>query len=129
MDFRIRGTEGGAQFDIGDTDIELLEAGTAGVEHYADIQLTGDASITGYAQQDEQFLDAIAAGRQPETNTIEEALLVQRVIDAIYRSSESGQAEAIEMPELERASETDLASETESESEAQSETEATTRLE
>ncbi|NGM71028.1 Gfo/Idh/MocA family oxidoreductase [Natronolimnobius sp. AArcel1] len=127
MDFRIRGTEAGAQFDIGDTDIELLEAGTAGVEHYADTELTGDPSITGYAQQDEQFLSAIAAGRQPETNTIEEALLVQRVIDAIYRSSESGQAEAIEMPELEMAAETDPTTETERDPEP--EAEASTRLE
>ena len=96
MDFHVRGTDGGAQFEIGDTDLKLLEAGTAGSDHYADIQLTGDASMTGYAQQDEQFLEAIASGRPPESNTIDEALTVQRVIDAIYRSSEAGKSVTLE---------------------------------
>ncbi|AEH37785.1 Gfo/Idh/MocA family protein [Halopiger xanaduensis] len=101
MDFRIRGTEGGAQFEIGDTNLKLLETGTAGSDHYADIQLTGEESMTGYAQQDEQFLRAIRSDAPPETNTVAEALTVQRVIDAIYRSSESGRAETVEMPDLE----------------------------
>ncbi|PGF14679.1 oxidoreductase [Natrinema sp. CBA1119] len=92
MDFRVRGTQAGAQFDIGDTDLHILEAGTSGVDHYADIDMTGDTAVTGYGEQDEQFLATIAAGTAPETNTVEEALTVQRVIDAIYRSSESGRA-------------------------------------
>ncbi|WP_226041412.1 Gfo/Idh/MocA family oxidoreductase [Natrinema sp. DC36] len=92
MDFRVRGTQAGAQFDIGDTDLHILEAGTAGGDHYADIDMTGDAAVTGYSEQDEQFLATIAAGTAPETNTVEEALTVQRTIDAIYRSSESGRA-------------------------------------
>ncbi|WP_049923460.1 Gfo/Idh/MocA family protein [Halopiger djelfimassiliensis] len=99
MDFRIRGTQAGAQFDIGDTDMTILEAGTAGCDHYADAALSGDSSVTGYREQDEQFLEAVAAGRSPETNTIEEALTVQRVIDAIYRSSETGRAEQLASPE------------------------------
>ncbi len=99
MAFRVQGTEAGAQFDIGDTNLEILEAGTTGCDHYADVALTGNPSLTGYKTQDEQFLDALAAGSSPETNTIEEALTVQRVIDAIYRSSESGRAVPIEMPD------------------------------
>ncbi|SFB96050.1 Predicted dehydrogenase [Halobiforma haloterrestris] len=90
MDFRIRGTEAGAQFDIGDTDIDILEAGTAGGDHYADVSLTGDASMTGYKKQDREFLEAIVSETPPTTNTVDEALTVQRVIDAIYRSSETG---------------------------------------
>lgn len=101
MDFRIRGTEAGAQFDIGDTGLDILETGTAGCDHYADSTLTGDASVTGYTEQDEQFLRAVATETEPETNTIEEALTVQRVIDAIYRSSETGRAAQLEAPELE----------------------------
>ncbi|QLK25311.1 Gfo/Idh/MocA family oxidoreductase [Natrinema zhouii] len=92
MDFKVRGTQAGAQFDIGDTDLHILEAGTAGGDHYADVNMTGDAAVTGYSEQDEQFLATIAAGTAPETNTVEEALTVQRVIDAIYRSSETGRA-------------------------------------
>ncbi|TYL40731.1 gfo/Idh/MocA family oxidoreductase [Natronococcus pandeyae] len=103
MDFRVRGTDAGAQFDIGSTDMEILEAGTAGCDHYADVDMTGDSSLTGHKEQDAKFLETIAAGVEPETNTIEEALTVQRVIDAIYRSSETGRAQEIEMPEYERA--------------------------
>ena len=95
MDFKVRGTKAGAQFDIGDTDLRILEAGTAGVDHYANVDMRGDETLTGYAEQDEQFLAAVAAGTRPETNTIDEALTVQRVIDAIYRSSESGRSVAL----------------------------------
>jgi predicted dehydrogenase len=103
MDFRVRGTDAGAQFEIGSTDMEILEAGTVGCDHYADVSLTGDDSMTGYSEQDETFLETIAAGTEPETNTVEEALTVQRVIDAIYRSSETGRAQRIEQTDRTRA--------------------------
>ncbi|MFC4437371.1 MULTISPECIES: Gfo/Idh/MocA family protein [Natrialbaceae] len=103
MDFRVRGTDAGAQFDIGSTDMEILEAGTVGCDHYADVNMTGDSSLTGHKEQDATFLETVAAGIEPETNTIEEALTVQRVIDAIYRSSETGRAQQIETPERHRA--------------------------
>ncbi|ELZ14866.1 oxidoreductase domain protein [Natrinema thermotolerans DSM 11552] len=92
MDFKVRGTAAGAQFDIGDTNLQILESGTAGADHYTDVDMTGDSAMTGYAEQDAQFLDAVSSGMTPESNTVEEALTVQRVIDAIYRSSESGRS-------------------------------------
>ena len=101
MDFRVRGSRAGAQFDIGDTDMRILEAGTAGCDHYADVDMTGDPSMTGYGEQDEAFLAAVAAGTPPETNTVEEALTVQRVIDAIYRSSETGRATTLKAANIE----------------------------
>ncbi|GAB7017708.1 Gfo/Idh/MocA family protein [Halostagnicola bangensis] len=101
-DFVVRGTEAGASFDIGDNDLTILEAGTTGCDHYADIDLTGDPSITGHQEQDRRFLEAVATGIEPQTNTIDEALTVQRVIDAIYRSSETGRSQQIaEAPEPE----------------------------
>ncbi|THE66041.1 gfo/Idh/MocA family oxidoreductase [Salinadaptatus halalkaliphilus] len=107
MDMRIRGTEAGAQFDIGETNLTVLEAGTGGCDHYADVELTGDSSMKGYTAQDERFLEAVLAGTEPATNTIEQALTVQRVIDAIYRSSESGRSETISMPMLETSARAD----------------------
>ncbi|ELY61965.1 Gfo/Idh/MocA family protein [Natronolimnohabitans innermongolicus] len=101
MDFRVRGTDAGAQFDIGDTALEILETGTAGGDHYADVAMRGDESLTGYTEQDEQFLRAVVSEAPPETNTVEEALTVQRVIEAIYRSSETGRATQLAEPELE----------------------------
>ncbi|RQG95959.1 Gfo/Idh/MocA family protein [Natrarchaeobius chitinivorans] len=101
MDFRVRGTQAGAQFDIGGTELKILEAGTAGCDHYADVALDGDPTVTGYSEQDEEFLRAIANDADPETNTLDEALLVQRVIDAIYRSGELGRSVQLEAPSLE----------------------------
>ncbi|QLG50467.1 Gfo/Idh/MocA family protein [Natrinema halophilum] len=100
MNFRVRGTQAGAQFDIGDTDMQILESGTAGCDHYTDVNMSGDATLTGYTEQDDAFLAAIAADVPPETNTVDEAMTVQRVIDAIYRSSESGRA--VELSEVRR---------------------------
>ncbi|WP_255167309.1 Gfo/Idh/MocA family protein [Natrononativus amylolyticus] len=99
MDFIARGTKSGAQFEIGDTDLTLKEADTVGFDHYADVQLTGDPSLTGYKEQDELFLETIAEGGRPTMNTVEEALTVQRVIDAIYRSSETGRAQRLDAVE------------------------------
>ncbi|MHC3439365.1 Gfo/Idh/MocA family protein [Natrialbaceae archaeon A-gly3] len=95
-EFAVRGTDAGARFDVGDTDLSILEASTAGCDHYVDSTLTGDPTIDGHAGQDRAFLEAVVAGESPETNTIEQALTVQRVIDAIYRSSEEGRAQRLE---------------------------------
>ena len=46
------------------------------------------------------FLQAVAAGEPPERNTVEQGLLVQRVIDAIYRSSEEGRSIRFDEPLL-----------------------------
>ncbi|MFY4816466.1 Gfo/Idh/MocA family oxidoreductase, partial [Haloarcula sp. AONF1] len=46
----------------------------------------------GHAAEQATFLEAVAAGEAPTLNTVEEGLRVQRVIDAIYRSSETGAA-------------------------------------
>ncbi|MFC7239209.1 Gfo/Idh/MocA family protein [Saliphagus sp. GCM10025317] len=96
QEFHVRGSNAGARFEIGDSDLELLEAGTAGCDHYADTQLTGDASVTGHYEQDRVFLETVAAGEEATVNTVDEALAVQRVIDAIYRSSETGRAIRLE---------------------------------
>lgn len=94
-DFVVRGTEAGASFEIGDNDLTILETGTSGCDHYADVDLSGDPSITGHLEQDKRFLEAVATGIEPQMNTIDEAMTVQRVIDAIYRSSESGRAQQL----------------------------------
>lgn len=96
MDFVVRGTDAGARFQIGDTDLSILEASTSGVDHYADVDLTADPSVTGHREQDERFLESVTTGAPPATNTLEEALTVQRVIDAIYRSSEIDRAVRLE---------------------------------
>lgn len=93
----VRGTDAGARFDIGSTELSICEAATTGYDHYADTVLAADSGVTGYKEQDDAFLD-VAMGKTPVTNTVEEALTVQRVIDAIYRSSETGSAKQLKSP-------------------------------
>ena len=87
----VRGTEAGATFDRGSDDLTIHEAGVGGGHHLTDATVEtreGDA----HAAEQATFLEAVAAGEAPAINTIDEALSVQRVIDAIYRSSERGEA-------------------------------------
>lgn len=90
-EFIVRGTEAGATFDRGSDDLTIHEAGTGGGHHVSDTSIETRDGDSHDAEQ-ETFLQAVAEGEAPTINTVEEALSVQRVIDAIYRSSESGQA-------------------------------------
>ncbi|MFB6125943.1 MAG: Gfo/Idh/MocA family protein [Halolamina sp.] len=90
-EFVVRGTEAGARFDRGDHDLTLFEAERDGVHHYSDAEITTRERNTHAAEQ-ERFLEAVRAGEAPDINTVEQGLTVQRVIDAVYRSSERGEA-------------------------------------
>jgi len=93
-EFVIRGTEAGATFDRGSNELTIHEATAFDGDHHhhffdAEIETReGDS----HAAEQATFLEAVAAGEAPDINAIEEALSVQRVIDAIYRSSERGEA-------------------------------------
>ena len=90
-EFVVRGTEAGATFDRGSDDLTVHEAAVGGGHHVSDASVEtreGDS----HAAEQATFLEAVAAGEAPAINTVEEGLRVQRVIDAIYRSSETGAA-------------------------------------
>ncbi|ELZ46818.1 oxidoreductase domain protein [Halorubrum distributum JCM 9100] len=90
-EFVVRGTEAGATLDRGSDDLTIHEAGVGGGHHLTDATVeTRDGD--GHAAEQATFLEAVAAGEAPAINTVEEGLRVQRVIDAIYRSSETGAA-------------------------------------
>jgi predicted dehydrogenase len=89
---RVRGTDAGAELDIGGERLRVLDAGTAGVAHYADEEMTGRREREGHEAEDARFLEGVRAGEAPELNTVGEALTVQRVADAVYRSAEAGRA-------------------------------------
>jgi predicted dehydrogenase len=92
-EFVIRGTEAGATFDRGTDELAIHEARAfdGDQHHFSDTEIeTRDGD--SHAAEQAAFLDAVAAGEAPEINTVDEALSVQRVIDAIYRSSERGEA-------------------------------------
>ena len=93
-EFVLRGTEAGARFDRASDDLTVFEANGAGTDHLTDAEITTQSADTHRAEVG-YFLDHVG-GPAPKRNTVDEALTVQRVIDAIYRSSEQGEAVALE---------------------------------
>ena len=90
-EFFLRGTEGGVRLDREEYDLNIYEASTGGKNHLADTRIESESTDTHRAEQ-ERFLRAAAEDAAPESNTVEEAITVQRVIAAIYRSSQKERA-------------------------------------
>lgn len=89
--YYIRGASGGAGLNLGDDSLELYQTAGGDVNHHRTTEITtrsGDA----HGKIGKRFIEAVEAGEPPGTNTVEQALTVQRVLDAIYRSSERGEA-------------------------------------
>lgn len=91
----VRGTDAGASFDIGSDELTIYEADPGGGNHLADTEITTQ-SRDAYAAEQRAFLEAVTVGEPPARNTVEEGLQVQRIVDAIYRSSEGGQGIRLE---------------------------------
>jgi len=88
----VRGTEAGAKFELEGEVVELYESSNLGVDHYVTSELDARGGPDGHVAEMEHFVETIASGTDPEMNTVEQGLAVQRIIDGIYRSSESGRA-------------------------------------
>jgi predicted dehydrogenase len=90
-EFVLRGTEAGAKFDRSSHELTIYEDSKAGRDHLTDAEIETRASDTHKAEQ-RYFIDHIGSETTPQRNTVDEGLAVQKVIDAIYRSSEEGRA-------------------------------------
>ncbi|MDS0284231.1 Gfo/Idh/MocA family protein [Haloarcula onubensis] len=91
QEYVIRGSDAGAKIDLSDDEMELYETVSTGVDHHRTSRIE-TAADDAHGIELEAFVDSVASGEPPGTNTVEEALTVQRVLDAIYRSSEEGRA-------------------------------------
>ncbi|WP_440989617.1 Gfo/Idh/MocA family protein [Haloarchaeobius baliensis] len=89
--YRVRGTDAGADLDREDESLTIYEVDDAGAPHFADTTVTTRREPAHRTEQ-RVFLETVVAGAEPATNTVEQALTVQRVLDAIYESAASGQA-------------------------------------
>lgn len=99
----VRGTEAGAQFELEGEVVELYESSNLGVDHYVTSELDARGGPDGHVAEMDHFVGAVASDTPPSMNTVEQGLAVQQVIDAIYRSSESGEAAEVGgRPENER---------------------------
>ncbi len=96
-EFIVRGTEAGAELELGGEALTLYRSGKQGTDHNLDATLTeGSIDHSGWQGSDKRFLEAVAAGDQADLGTVEQGLTVQRVMDGIYRSAETGESVSIE---------------------------------
>ncbi|MBX0285396.1 Gfo/Idh/MocA family oxidoreductase [Halomicroarcula sp. F28] len=91
QEYVVRGTDAGAKLDLSSDEMELYETVSTGVNHHRTSQVE-TAADDAHGIELEEFVESATAGESPGTNTVEQALTVQRVLDAIYRSSEEGRA-------------------------------------
>jgi predicted dehydrogenase len=90
-EYIVRGTEAGATFDKGDDTLTLHETGRQGTDHFSDAEIQTRHEDPHKAEQ-RVFFEGVRDGVAPTRNTVEQALEVQRVIDAIYRSHDEQRA-------------------------------------
>ncbi len=91
QEYIVRGSGAGARLELSTDEMELYETVSTGVDHHRTSQIE-TAGKDAHSIELEKFVDSAATGEPPGTNTVEQSLAVQRVLDAIYRSSEQGQA-------------------------------------
>jgi len=94
QEYVLRGTESGATFRPGEG-VTFHESGTQGAGHMVESEVETRGNDAHAAEQT-YFLEHSARGETPERNTVEQGLTVQRVLSAIYRSSETGEAVPVE---------------------------------
>lgn len=87
----VRGTDAGARFTLSDSTVTFFEA-DAGADEPLPTTTVDTHGRDPYDAEFECFLDAVRAETQPEQNTIDDALVVQRIIDAVYESDRCGGA-------------------------------------
>ncbi|MCL7417566.1 MAG: Gfo/Idh/MocA family oxidoreductase, partial [Halalkalicoccus sp.] len=83
----VRGSEAGAAFEIGESELSIV---SADADDPVETVAVDDADM--HRAEDRAFLEAVTGELEPPAETFEEALTVQRVIDALYESGERGTA-------------------------------------
>lgn len=94
-EFVLQGTEAGATLDRRSEELTIHEAHTTGAPHFVNAAIE-TREVNPIAAEQRAFAESIRTGHAPDRNTPEQALAVQRVLDAIQRSSESGEAVEVE---------------------------------
>jgi predicted dehydrogenase len=91
QEYVLHGDEGGATYDRGSGDLTIHDTATTGAVHMLDSAVeTRDNDP--HRDEIDYFLTHVAAGESPDRNTVEQGLVVQRVLEAVYEASASGSA-------------------------------------
>ncbi|WP_254530547.1 Gfo/Idh/MocA family protein [Natrinema gelatinilyticum] len=93
-EFVVRGTEAAARFDLLEGDLTIHSASADGQNHLLDTAVEVRENDT-HTDEQRAFFDAITTSRDTG-GSIDDAVTVQEIIDAIYRSSEGGHTVALD---------------------------------
>ncbi len=99
--WEIIGESGSVRFDMADTADDAVELVSSSAERGAECERTESSACPDFhihAGPIVDFAESIDTGRKPAT-TLEEALIVQRMTDAIYESAETGRCVILERAE------------------------------
>ena len=94
-EYVVRGTDAGAIYDRKSEELTLYETHTTGEQHFTETAVD-TPERNSHAVELDYFLDHAADDTEPDRNTVDEGLAVQRVIDAIYRSADEERAVRLE---------------------------------
>ncbi|WP_256558483.1 Gfo/Idh/MocA family protein [Salinilacihabitans rarus] len=92
----VRGTDGGASFEIGGDSLTIHHTSTRGTPHYRTSEITPTSHRTPHEAQLELFLESIATREPPACNRFDQGLAVQEVVDAIYRSEDASRSVSVD---------------------------------
>lgn len=92
----VRGTDGGATFELGGDSLTVYDTSARGTPHYRTTEIAAEPDRTPHEKQLAMFLESVATRERPACNTLEQGLVVQEVVDAIYRSEEAGRSISLE---------------------------------
>ncbi|MFC4986844.1 Gfo/Idh/MocA family protein [Saliphagus infecundisoli] len=98
--FVVRGTDAGVRMDLRGDSLDIFKTGSKDHDHYSDTTLTSKRENDKLCDEDLAFLQGVYSDKRPSMNTIDEALQVQRIIAAIYRSSDQDSSIVLENDEL-----------------------------
>lgn len=94
-EFVIQGTDGGARLDLSTGELTVFESSSAGAPHFSDTEIrTRDENP--HRREQRRFIEAVRESGPLSMNTVKQGLIVQRVMDATYRSSERNTSVAID---------------------------------
>lgn len=94
-EFMIQGDEAGARLDLAEGDMTIFESSSDGAPHFSDSEIsTRDEDPHRIELQ--RFIETVRTAEPLTVNTVDQALEVQRVMDATYRSNTSGEAVSLD---------------------------------
>lgn len=83
----VLGDEAGARLNLAAGELTIFETGVIGAPHSSDSTIT-TVNTDPHRNEQRHFIETIPSDTPLTVNTGEQAIAVQRVIDAIYRSSD-----------------------------------------